>query len=261
MQEVAHGGVDDGGVLLALDFEALLGVQGTGHQGTDVKAGHADGKKADGREYAETAAHIVGNHEAHVVLLGGEGFEGTLLGVGDGHNAVCSLCLAVVGLKVLLHNAESHGGLGGGAALGDDDCGDVALGGQIHEFGQVFLGEVVTGEDYLGGVLVPQLLGKVVAQGLHHALGTQVGTADADGNHKVYAFFDPLVADGLVFGQLAVGDLPGKFLPAQEVVAGAGLVFEHVKSLQGLVHIGFILGRIHEGRAAFNIYFDHIIKC
>ena len=198
------------------------------------------------------------NHEALVILLGGQGFEGALLGIRDGNDAVCSLRLAVAGFNELLHNAEGHGGLGGGAALGDDDAGYVTLCGQVHQLCQVFLGEVVAGEDHLGGVLALELLGEAVAEGLYHALGTQVAAADTDGNDQVYALFHPLVADGLVVVDLTLGNLAGKFLPTQEIVTGAVFVLENVEGVQGLGHVGLILGGIHKGLAAFNFYFDHM---
>ena len=259
MQEVTHGGVDDGGVLLALDLQALVSIQGTGHQGSDVETGHANGQKAHGSEDAETAAHVVWNHEAHVVLLGGQGLEGAFLGIRDGDDTVCCFGLSIMCLQVLLYNTEGHGGFRGGTALRYHDAGHITLCGKVHELGQIFLGEVVAGKDHLRGILALELLCKVVAEGFQNALGAKVGAANADGDDQVHSLLDPLVADGFILFQLTVCNLLGKFLPAQEIVAGAGFVLEYVKGVQRLFYVRFILGLINERLASMNVNFNHNI--
>ncbi len=97
-----------------------------------------------------------------------------------------------------------------------------------------------------------------MAQGLQNALGAQVGAADAAGDHQVYAFLHPLVADGFIVVEFTLGDLAGEFLPAQEIVSGAGLVLEHIEGVESLGYVSLILLVLDKGGTAFNIYFDHI---
>ena len=257
IKEIPHRGVHDGGILRGLHGKGLLGLEGAGEDGTHVESGHHDGQDAHGGEDGEAAAHVVRDDEGLVAFLGGEGLEGALLGVGDGDDALGRLLLAVGVLQVLLHDAEGDGGLGGGAGLGDDDAGDIALGGQVHEFGEVFLGQVVAGEDDLGGVLLRELLREVVAEGLDRALGAEVGTADADGDHQVHALGLPVVADRLAIRNQAFGGLGRQVLPTQEVIAGAVSGDEDIESIEGLAHIRIKLGSIHEAAATFNVYFYH----
>ena len=200
---------------------------------------------------------VVRDDEGLVAFLGGEGLEGALLGVGDGDDALGRFLLAVGVLQILLHDAEGDSGLGGGAGLGDDDAGDIALGGEVHQFSEVFLREVVSGENHFGGVFLGQLFREIVAQGLDCALGTEVGTADADGDHQVHAFSLPVVTDRFTVRNQAFRRLGRQVLPAEEVIAGAVPGDEDIESIQGLAHIRIVLGLVHEAAASFNIYFNH----
>ena len=137
-------------------------------------------------------------------------------------------------------------------------AGAVALGHQVHQFAEVLLGKVVAGEDDLGGVArLAQLLGEIVGEGLDGAAGAEVGASDADDDGEVDALGLPVGLDGLELLDQALRNVYGKCLPAKEVVACAGLAFEHVESLQGLVHKFFVISFFHEGGAASQIKFYH----
>ena len=159
--------------------------------------------------------------------------------------------------QILLHDAEGDGRLRGGAGLGDHDAGDVAFGAQVHEFGEVFLGEVVAREDDLGGVLLGQLLCEVVAQGFDGALRAEIGSADADGDHQIHALGLPVVPDGLAVRDEAFRRLGRQVLPAEEIIPRAVSGDQHVECLEGLAHILLIFVSVHETVATFYVNFYH----
>ena len=102
-----------------------------------------------------------------------------------------------------------------------------------------------------------ELFGKIVAQGLNHALGTQITAADADGDHQIHALLFPEMADAVDVFEDGSRNLGGKMFPSQEIIAGAFLAFQYVESIQGLVYKSIILGGLDEGSAAFDIYINH----
>ncbi len=258
-QEVAHGGINHGRVGGFLDGKGAFRFLGTVHQVVDVKTGDCDGQEAHRGEDAESATHIVRNNEGLVAFLAGEHLEGAALRIRNGDDALGSILLSVNALNVLLHHAESHGGLSGGAALGNDDAGHVAFFGKVHQFRQVFFRQVVAGEHHFRCILVLELLGEAVAQGFDNGLGAQVAAADADGNHQVHTLLAPAFADGVHVVDEAVRNLGGKVFPAQEVVSGAFFTFQHIECLQGLLYIRVELFLLHKGFATFHIYFYHIL--
>ena len=99
-----------------------------------------------------------------------------------------------------------------------------------------------------------------MAEGLDRALGAEVGTADADGDHQVHALGLPVVADRLAIRNQAFGRFGRQVLPSQEVIAGAVPGDEDIESIEGLAHIRVILGSIHEAAATFNVNFYHSLK-
>ena len=116
-----------------------------------------------------------------------------------------------------------------------------------------------------GSVVVPdlemtmQLLREVVAEGLDRALGAEVGTADADGDHQVHPLGFPVIADRLAIRNQAFRGFGRQVLPSQEVIAGTVSGDKHIESIQGLAHIRIILGSIHEAAATFYVNFYHDI--
>ena len=183
------------------------------------------------------------------------------MGIGDRDNALGGLLFAVMALKELLDDTEGDGRFGGRAGLGDDDAGDIPLFGEVHQLGQILLGEVVSGKDDLGGVLAAQLSGEIVAERLDDAFGAEVAAADADADDKVHPLGLPGVPDGLTVGDHAGGRLRRKMFPSQEIIAGAVLGIQDIKGLEGFIQVLVEQGFIGEALAVFYIYFDHGINC
>ena len=247
VEEVTHGGVLDGCVLLPFLEELGALVGSTLEHGTNVETGQHDRQEAYRSKHGETSAHIVGNHEGTVAFLGREGLEGALLGIGDGHGAHCSLFLAIFILEIILYDAECHGGFGGGSGLGDHHASCVALLDEVHKFGKIILAEVVAGEYHAYSALgTDELVGK----GLDGAAGSEVAASDADDDGKVDASGGPICLDGLAIGDKAVGSVDRKSLPAEEVVAGTFFAVEHVESIECFSYIFFVLRFFYEGAAA-----------
>ena len=83
------------------------------------------------------------------------------MGIGDGDYPFGRV--SVVLLDVFLHDSAGYSRLGGGAGLGDNDCGYIPLGHEIHELGEIFLGKVVSGEyNFRGFLRSAELLGEIV---------------------------------------------------------------------------------------------------
>ena len=246
MKGVPHGSIHYCRVVCRLLCKFLFCFLGTCQKAADVQTGGGNGQKAYGSEHAETASYVIRNNKCLVTFLGAQGLEGAASGIGNGDNADCGFLLAVTLLDVLLNNTESDCRLCGGAALGYDDAGNVALCSKVHELCQILLREVVAGKDYLRGVLFLELLGKVVAKGLNYALCAKIASADADCNHKVNSALFPVCADGVYVVQHFSGNFGGEVLPAKEVISCAFFGFKDVECVQGLLYIGIILGGIYE---------------
>ena len=102
--------------------------------------------------------HIIGHHKGLVALGIGQRLQGTALGVGGGVNTLGSALGTVLLLHQLAEEAEGHGGLGGGAGLGDD------INGEVHALQQLLYlmhgvgTEAVAHEIDIGGVLFLQVV-------------------------------------------------------------------------------------------------------
>ncbi len=257
IKEVAHGRILDGRVFRGTLGKDLLHLGGTGKHGTRVETRYDNGQQAHRREHRETAAHVVRNHEGPVTFLGGQGLQGTFLGIRNGHDALGSILVFL--FDVFFDNPEGYGRFGRGAGLGDDDAGDVALCHQIHQLGQVFLRQVVAGENHLGiRFLAAQLTGKIMGQGLNGATGAQIRTADADHDHQVHALGLPAVTHGFAVCDQGFGRLAGKMFPSQEIISGAIPGNQRIKCGKGFPDRFIVLRILHEGAAASKIYFYHI---
>ena len=115
VKQVAHCCVLHGGVVLRFHEKGLALVGCSLKQGADVETGYADRQESYRGEHAETASHIVRNDKGLVAFLGGEGLEGALVLVGDGHDALGCLCLSVGLFYIFLENPESYCRLCGGS--------------------------------------------------------------------------------------------------------------------------------------------------
>ena len=122
VEDVAHGGVHQGGVVgegVFFDADAAH-VASALQQAVGVESGHGDWQQAYGGEHREAAADIVGNDIGGVPLVDCDVVQGAFAGIGDGHNALGGFGLAILLFQMGLDDAESHGRFGGGARLGDD---------------------------------------------------------------------------------------------------------------------------------------------
>ena len=76
-----------------------------------------------------------------VTLLHGDIVQCTLMGIGDGHNALSCLGLAVLLLQVSLNDAESHSRLRRGTRLGNHSHGIVLTLQQLHQLTIIILAQ------------------------------------------------------------------------------------------------------------------------
>ena len=86
----------------------------------DIIQSFGDGEQPHGGQHREAASDIVGDDVHGVALVDGDVVQGAFAGVGDGHDALRGFGFPVLLFEVGFDDAESHGGLGGGARLGDD---------------------------------------------------------------------------------------------------------------------------------------------
>ena len=155
---------------------------------------------------------------------------------------------------MLLDDTESHGGLGGGARLGNHDAGSVADFGEVHKLGEIFFRQVVACEHHAGfGRIVYEL----VVQGLKSAARAEVRPAYTDDYHEVDTLLLPVVTHGLEAADELFGGAVGEILPAQEIIACAGFLVEDVIGGERLLYILCVIGFLNEGFAAVQINLDH----
>ena len=159
-------------------------IRRTGHQRVDIDAGHSNGQQTHGREHTVPSADVVRHHELLVALIVGQALQGPLAGVGGGIDAPGGLLRAVLLLQQLTEKAEGHGGLRGGAGLGDNVHGEVHAVHQLHHLGQRVGAEAVADKVDVGRILLFQVvIGR--AQAFDDAPGTQVGAADTDDHQRL----------------------------------------------------------------------------
>ena len=225
VQGVAGGGILPSGVVRTGDGQCLHGLGRAVHQGLDVDAGHGDGQQAHGGEDRVAAAHLVGHHELLVALLIGQALQSPAGLVGGGVDALPGPLLAVLLLQHLLENAEGHGGLSGGARLGDHVHREVPVADEGDGLQQGVGGQAVAGEEDVGGVLFLQVVvGR--AQQLDHGPGPQIGAADADDHQHLGLLLDAL-GGRLDAGKLLLVIVPGQGHPAGEIAAGTVVLSQH----------------------------------
>ena len=224
VQLIADGGVLPGGAIKGRGAADLHHLGGAAHQLIDVHAGDGNGQQAHGGEDGVAAAHLVWHHEGLPALGVRQGFQRAPGLVGGGVNAALGALTAVFVLQQLAEEAEGHGGLGGGAGLGDDIHGEVIVPQQVDDLLHGVGAEAVAHEVDVGGVFLFQV---VVggAQALDDATGTQVASADAD-DHQGLGIALDLGGSGLDAGELLLVVVPGQVHPAGEFAAGAGGVLQ-----------------------------------
>ena len=220
-------------VLRVLGHE-LLHIAGALQQLADVEAGQCDGQQAHGGEHGIASAHIIGDHEGGIALLVGEGLQGATGLVGDGHDALLGRFHAVFLLAVLFQDAESQGGLGGRARLGNHHHGVVAGIENVQQIVEIVLVDVVAGVENVR-VFAFHVGGERVLQRLDDSAGAEVGAADAD-HHRDLRLGRQAGGAFLDAGDVGFRHVVGKRDPAEEVVAAASLV---QRGLQGSFCIFF----------------------
>ena len=233
IEGVAHGGILRGHIVFvgALCFHVGCPLD----EGVDVETGAGDREQTHGGEHREAAAHVVGDDERGVALLRCGDAGSTFLGIGHGHDDFLCHFLATLLLTLLLEQAESERSFSGRAALGDVDDAEFAAAEVVAEFVEIVFADVVTGkEDDRIFAIVGEPL-KLVAESFNHRARTEVGTADA-GHHDGVAVLAQGLGAGFDFAQELRGDTAGQVHPSEEIVAGAGLIFECL--LCGR-HVGF----------------------
>ena len=222
VEDVAHGGVDGCRILLESDAfgRGLLHLLRTADESRDVHAGDGQRQQPHGGQHREASAHIVGNDERRVSLLRGERLQRPARLVGDGHDALRSLLLAVTLLDLGLYEAERDGRLGRRARLRNHDGGDRMLLQRGEQFGGVILRNVLSGENDRGVLLLLVQEFEGIAHGFEHGLGAEVRAADADADDHVglRAQFRSLLPDGV---DLVLRNRGGEVHPTQKIVAGA----------------------------------------
>ena len=240
VQSVAGGGILPGGVVRAGGGQGLHGLSRAVHQGLNVDTGHSDGQQAHGGEDGVAAAHLVRHHKLLIALLVGQALQGPAGLVGGGVDALPGALLAVLLLQHLLENAEGHGGLGGGARLGDHVHREVPVADEGDGLQQGVGGQAVAGEENVGGIFLLQVI-VGGAQQFDHRPGAQIGAADADDHQHLGLLLDAL-GRRLDAGELLLVIVPGQGHPAGEVAAGAVVLRQHSGRLpQGLLPAGQIV--------------------
>ena len=248
---MAGSGVLPGQVLRAANGQLVHGLLSAGHQSVDVNTGSGDGQQANSGQNGEAAADVIGHHELLVALGVGQTLQSAAGLVGGGVDALLGALLAVLLLQHGLEDTEGNGGLGGGAGLGDDVDGEVAVADDLDQLQQGVGGQTVAGEVDVGSLLLLQV---IVGRGqqLHNGAGAQIGTADADDHQNLRLLLD-LLGSGLDAGELLLVIVAGQSHPAGEITAGAVMLRQHGSSLlQGILtgggkvlrHKGSNLGQI-----------------
>ena len=241
IEQVTHGSVDRRRVLLEGYALGRLGLHllGTLHQGAHIDTGYGQRQQTYGRQYRETTAYIVRNHERGVALVGCEGLQSTTCLVRYGYDALGSLSLAIASLQLGLDQAEGDSRLGRRTRLRDHDGADRVLLRSLHQLVGVVLRDVLAGKD--NGRILLLLLQELegVRHRLQHRLGAEVRTTDTDADHQVTLFAQ--LGGGSYDGvQLSVIDRRGEVYPTQEVVAFA---LARVEQCVGSQCFGFHFGR------------------
>ena len=221
-RRVLEGGV--GGHVAALaDLARVLSAL---HHGLDVHAGCGDGQQTHGGQHGEASANVIRNHEGLIALRVGQRLQCAARLVGGGVDAALRTLLAVLLLQQLLEDAEGDGGLGGGAGLGDDVHGEVALADDLHHVVEVGRGDVVAHEVDLGDAGLANAVVHLALAELDGCARAQVGAADADDNQHVAVALD-LLRSRLDAGELFLVVVHRQIEPAQEIAACARAGEQH----------------------------------
>ena len=258
VQDVADGSILVSVVVRAQDGEALHGIGSAFHQVVDADTGSRDGQQADRGEDGVAAADIIGNHERGPALRVGQLLEGALGTVSGRINALVGLFHAHLIFQQLAQHAECQAGLGGGAGLGNDIDGEALALAQRDDIIQIRGADAVAAEVDLEAIV--QLIVELALDGFDHSAGTQIAAADAGDDQHVGILTD-LGGCFLDAGELVLIVLTGQIHPAQEIVAGAVLGFQH---LVGGFHLrvdGLILFFLNKGGKVFRVQCEtHILS-
>ena len=114
---IAGSGIEKRRILVVSCHGRFLHTAGAVEKGADVEPGHGYRKEAHRGENRETATDIVGDHKRLVTFFCGELAQRTLMFVGYCNDALRSLSLAELALKLLFEQAEGYCRFGGCARL------------------------------------------------------------------------------------------------------------------------------------------------
>ena len=258
VQDVAGGGVFVAVVVRRADGVGGAGVRSALHQLVDVAAGAGDGQQAHGGEHRVAAAHVVGHHKGGPALVVGLLFQGAAGLVGGGVDAVFGLFLAVAVFQILLEHPEGQRGLGGGAGFGDDVHAHPLAFAAGQDVVQVGRRDGVAGEEDLRGVFAGAVV-HLALDGLDGGTGAQIGAADAD-DHQHVGIRTDLLGGSLDAGEFLFVIVDGEVHPAQEIVAGAGALFQQFVGRFHLGPDGAPLALVHKTVQVFSVeFYAHVM--
>ena len=237
VEGIAEGSIACGEVFGERHFgsRGLLHVGSTLDEGFDVETSAGDGQQADGREYGEATAHVVGDDETLVAFLVGRDAGSTLLGIGHSNDNLAGHLEAALVLALLLEEAEGEGGFRGSARLGDVDDTEAAALEVFAEFGQIVFADIVARKQHNGILALVGEPFKLVAEGLDDGARTEITAADTRHDDGVAVGAQHL-SGGLEVGEVFGCNGRGQVHPAQEIVAGTSAVFKRTIG-------GFYLGQ------------------
>ena len=205
------------------------------HDLVNVHAAGSHGQQAHCGQAGEPSAGGVGHHEGLIALGHGHAAQRALLGIGGGVDALLGTLFAVLLLQLLLEDAESNSGLGGGAGLGDDVDGEVTVADDLEQAVHIGGADVVACEvDLNAAVALGELVVEGAADKFQAGAGAQIRTADTDGDQNLGLRLN-LLSSSLDALELAGSKLGGgsvQVQPAQEVAAGA--LFAHQIGISGV---------------------------
>ena len=217
--------VPQGGILPCGTFKGAFSAAGhhvrrAVHQLRDIHPDSRDGQQAHGGQNGVASADFIRYYKGFPALIVRHGFQNAPGLVRGGVDAAAGALTAVFLFQQLPEESEGHGGLRGGAGLGDDVDGEVHVLHQIQHLPQRIAGKAVAHKVDAGRVLFLQIvIGR--AQAVDDPTGPQIAAADADDHQRLGVCTDPL-GRRLNPGKFPPVIVPGQVNPAGEFPAQTG---------------------------------------
>ena len=261
IQEVPHRRIFQCGIVFRGFRAYFLGLGGSGEQLPCIIACKHYRKQPDGSQHGKTSPHVVFYDESPVALRVRHFFQSPfgLVRYGD-YPAACRLFSITVFYEVL-HQAESHGRLGGRARLGNDDSSHGTLQHEVEKFRQIILGKVVPRKHYIQTVFpASHTRLERMRQGFNGAFCPEVRTSYAYDHDSVHPGLQPLGLDVFELPDKGIGSLRREMFPSEKIVPRTGLLVQYVVSLEGFSLVKFIIAFIHERHASVQIDSYHNMR-